>query len=63
MALPLATVVLAAMLITSGLADEIAEDHSLKPVDLKKEGFDITLQALPAGERFLAFAVPFNLDT
>ena len=42
-------VLFVALLLTAGLADE-SEDIALKPVDLKKDGFDVTLQALPSGE-------------
>ncbi len=45
-----ARALLAALLITSGLGGEIEDSQALKAVDLKKDGFDITLQALPSGE-------------
>ncbi len=44
-----ATAFFVALLVTAGLANE-SEDIALKPVDLKKDGFDVTLQALPSGE-------------
>ncbi len=45
-----ATVALAAMLITSALGQQSEDNEGLKPVDLTKDGFDITLQDLPSGE-------------
>ena len=38
----------AAVLIAMALADE--PHDSMRPVDLKKDAFDVTLQALPSGE-------------
>ena len=54
-----ARALLAALLITSGLGGEIEDSQALKAVDLKKDGFDITLQALPSGE--LLNAPPHNV--
>ena len=47
----------AALIITAGYADE-TQDTALKPVDLKKDGFDVTLQALPSGGTLLHMAMP-----
>ena len=44
-----ATAFFAALLFTAGLADD-GSDSALKPVDLKKDAYDVTLQALPSGE-------------
>ena len=49
---------LAAVLAAMALADEPQDNQSMRPVDLKKDGFDIILQALPSGELFLPFAMP-----
>ena len=52
-----ARAIFAALLITAGYADE-SQDNALKPVDLKKDGFDVTLQALPSGETQLSMGMP-----
>ena len=46
-----ASIALAALLITSALGQQSEDNQGLKPVDLTKDGFDITLQALPSGEK------------
>ena len=40
----------AAVLVAMALADEPHDNQSMRPVDLKKDAFDVTLQALPSGE-------------
>ena len=44
-----ASIALAALLITSAFGQQSEDNQDLKPVDLTKAGFDITLQALPSG--------------
>ena len=56
--LALVCVLSAAVLAATALADEPQTEQSMRPVDLKKDGFDITLQALPSGELSLYLAVP-----
>ena len=57
----LVRVLSAAMLATMAMADEPQDNQSMRPVDLKKDGFDITLQALPSGELALFVATGDNV--
>ena len=52
----LVCVLSAAVLAATALADEPQDNQSIRPVDLKKDGFDVTLQALPSGELCLSLA-------
>ena len=54
----LVCVLSAAVLAAIALADEPQDNQSMRPVDLKKDSFDVTLQALPSGELPLSLAVP-----
>ena len=53
----LVCVLSAAVLAVMALADEPQDNQSIRPVDLKKDDFDVTLQALPSGKLALSSAV------